>query len=178
MMRLLSAISLVFASSCLLACGGAASPAASPEAPAAPSEPTPIAESTASDAATATAPDESWEGEAEATGVAPPTGDSGGSGETRTTEVIAKIIKDNRKAFRDCYEKGTKDLPDVEGTLTLHFVLDPVGKIKVAELNQERSTIKAPPVVDCAIGVLKGLKFPPSSRGMDSSVNYPFDFKR
>jgi hypothetical protein len=178
MKRLLPAISFVFASSMLFACGGAAAPAQSPDAAAASPDPAPVAESDATrDAATATAPDETWEGEAEATGVAP-SGEAGGTGETRTTEVIAKIIKDNRKPFRDCYEKGTKDLPDLEGTLTLHFVLDPTGKIKVAELNQERSTIKAPPVVDCAIAVLKGLKFPPSSRGMDSSVNYPFDFKR
>jgi hypothetical protein len=182
MMRLSSAISFVFAcSSALFACGGAAAPAQSPDGSETPPEPAPIAESTAtSDASGAAATDESWEGEAEATGVAPATGEATGAGETRTTEVIAKIVKDNRKPFRDCYEKGTKDLPDVEGTLTLHFVLDPSGKVKVAvaELNQERSTIKAPPVVDCAIAVLKSLKFPPSSRGMDSSVNYPFDFKR
>jgi hypothetical protein len=98
--------------------------------------------------------------------------------ETRTSEVIAQIVRDNRKPFRDCYEKGTKELPDLQGTLTLHFVLDPEGKVKKAELNQERSTIKAPQVVDCAISVLKGLKFPASSRGMESVINYPFDFKR
>ena len=160
-----------------MACGGTATPAEAPPgsdsaAATSPAEPEP-----AGPDASAPSSDESWEGEAEATGVAP-AGDPGAAGETRTTDVIAKIIKDNRKSFRDCYEKGTKELPDLQGTLTLHFVLDPEGKIKKAELNQERSTLKAPPVVDCAIGVLKQLRFPPSSKGMESTINYPFDFKR
>jgi hypothetical protein len=157
-----------------VACGGSEP---TPQAP--PAAPPPAAAAAPAPAAAATptpATDEAWEGEAEAKGEK--AGAGAGGAETRTTEVIAKMIKDNRKAFRDCYEKGTKDLPDVEGTLTLHFVLDPTGKVKVAELNTSRSTIKAPSVVDCAIAALKAMQFPPSSRGMESVINSPFDFKR
>jgi hypothetical protein len=100
------------------------------------------------------------------------------NGETRTSEVIAQVIRDNRQPFRDCYEKGKKKIPELEGTLTLYFVLNPKGEVKTAELNRERSDIVEPVVVDCALGVLKGMKFPRSSRGMESTVNYPFDFKR
>jgi hypothetical protein len=103
---------------------------------------------------------------------------AGGAEETRTAEVIAQIIKDNRKPFRDCYEKGKQKIPELEGTLTLFFVLGPKGDVKKAELNKERSNIVEPVVVDCAVAALKGIKFPPSSRGMESTVNYPFDFKR
>jgi hypothetical protein len=39
----------------------------------------------------------------------------------------------------------------------------------------ERSTLKSPAVVDCSIKVITGIKFPPSSRGMDTTVNYPFN---
>lgn len=92
--------------------------------------------------------------------------------------MIAQVIKDNRQPFRDCYEKGRQKIPELEGTLTLHFVLDPKGSVRKAELNQERSDIVEPVVVDCAIEVLRGMKFPPSSRGMETTVNYPFDFKR
>ena len=155
-----------------IACGGSEPPPQSP-APA----PAPVAAPAATPAvaaAPASPTDEAWEGEAEAKA-----GNDAASGtETRTTEVIAKIIKENRKSFRDCFEKGTKDLPEVEGTMTLHFVLDPTGKVKTAELNQSRSTVKAPSVVDCSIAALKALSFPPSSRGMESVINYPFDFKR
>jgi outer membrane biosynthesis protein TonB len=102
----------------------------------------------------------------------------GGDKETRTTEVIQKLVQDNRKPIRACYEKALKELPDLSGTMTIHFVLDPEGKLKTAELNQERSEIKAPAVVNCAIAELKKIKFPPSSRGMESTINYPFSFNK
>lgn len=100
------------------------------------------------------------------------------TGETRTSEAIAKVVRDNRQPFRDCYERSAAKDPNLQGTLTLHFVLDPEGRVKLAELNEPRSTIKDSNVVNCAIGVLKTLHFPPSSRGMESVANYPFDFKR
>lgn len=104
-------------------------------------------------------------------------GDKKGATETRTTEVIQKIILDNRKAVRTCYDKAKKDLPGLEGTLTIHFVLDPEGAVKKAEVNLERSQIKNAELGECAIKELKKMKFPPSSRGMESTINYPFNFK-
>lgn len=105
-------------------------------------------------------------------------GEAAGDGEeeTRTTKLIQQVILDNREPIRACYEKAQKDLPSLKGTMTIHFVLDPEGKVKKAELNLERSTLKSKKVADCAIAELKKLKFPPSSRGMESKVNYPFDF--
>jgi TonB family protein len=107
-------------------------------------------------------------------------GDEGGdkkTTETRTTEVIQKVILDNRKQVRTCYDKAKKDLPGLEGTLTIHFVLDPEGAVKKAEVNLERSQIKNAELGECAIKELKKMKFPPSSRGMESTINYPFNFK-
>ena len=96
--------------------------------------------------------------------------------ETRSMDVIRKLVMDNRKAARTCYEDARKDLKDLKGDVVIHFVLDPEGKVKLAELNQERSTLKAPPVVDCVVRVIKGIQFPKSSRAMETSTNYPFNF--
>ncbi|HET9957025.1 MAG TPA: AgmX/PglI C-terminal domain-containing protein [Polyangiaceae bacterium] len=156
-------------------CGGSAAPTRTTADIPAASEP-PDPEPARSAEAQKPKEDEKWEGEDEATKAASGTGASGA--EARTNEVIAKVIRDNRKPFRDCYEKAAKEQPGIEGTLTLHFVLTPDGKVKSAELNRERSTLTAPTAVDCAVSALKTLKFPPSSRGMESVVNYPFDFKR
>ena len=148
-------------------------------------------------AATATAPasgaakeDEGWAGEKEAkadakatpapapgSGPEPkPTAASDKAPETRTLEVITKVVQENRKAVRECYDKARKDLPTLQGDMTIHFVLDPEGNVKVADLNQEKSTLKSPAVVDCAIKVLKAIKFPKSSRVMETTTNYPFHF--
>jgi len=91
-------------------------------------------------------------------------------------DVIRKLVMDNRKPARKCYEDARRELKDLQGNVVIHFVLDPEGKVKLAELNQERSTLKAPTVVNCVIGVIKGISFPKSSRGMETSANYPFNF--
>jgi hypothetical protein len=169
------------------ACGGSPPPAtASPEpTPANDAAPAPSAPAAASKAA---ADEEGWAGENTAKSApndAPASGapasdepaSPGGKGpETRTMDVIRKLVMDNRKAARKCYEDARKDLKDLQGNVVIHFVLDPEGKVKSADLNQERSTLKSPAVVNCVIGVIKGIQFPKSSRAMETSTNYPFNF--
>jgi hypothetical protein len=180
MTRLAPAFALVFVA---LGCAGSSTPV--PSAP----DPAPAAAAptnTAPAAATSAAPAaEGWEGEGEAKGAAAPAEEAKPAPaagakqpeETRTVEVIAKIIKEHRAEIRaQCYEPARKDLPSLQGDMVIHLVLDPAGKVKVIELNQERSTLKSPAVVDCAIGLMKRITFPPSSRGFETVVNYPFNF--
>ncbi|MDF3067174.1 MAG: hypothetical protein K0R38_2775 [Polyangiaceae bacterium] len=158
-------------------CGGDAAPAKSaedvPPAEAPASAAAPAAEAGNDEKSAQAAADEAWAGEGEAK--AAPAPEAGGKTETRTMEVIAAVVKENRKPVRDCFEKAKKELPDLKGDMVIHFVVDPEGKVKKAELNQERSTLKSPAVVDCSLKVIGALKFPPSSRGMDTTVNYPFN---
>lgn len=171
------------------ACGGSTPPpeAASPQQDAASAEP--IAKTDDAPAKPAAGEDDAWVGEKTAKSgdsapsapasdapSAEPAPANGKVAETRTMDVIRKLVMDNRKAARKCYDDARKDLKDLKGDVVIHFVLDPEGKVKLAELNQERSTLKAPPVVDCVIGVLKGINFPKSSRAMETSTNYPFNF--
>jgi hypothetical protein len=166
--------------SLLVGCGGGAATEAPPQSPADSVPADAPADAAAADgdktAAEKPADDgEAWAGEAEAKTEKAPAAD--GKTETRTMEVIAQIVKENRQPVRDCVDKAKKDLPDLKGDMVIHFVVDPDGKVKKAELNQERSNLKSPAVVDCAIAVIKGIKFPASSRGMDTTVNYPYNFK-
>jgi hypothetical protein len=174
----LSSLVLIF----VFGCGGSEPTAESPASP----EPTgdaPSGEPAATPATPAAgkADEGGWEGEADAKKAS---GDATGKPappdtkkeETRTTEVIAKIIKEQRQPVRDCYDKAQKDLPSLKGDMVIFFILDPEGKVKKIELNQQASTLKAPAVVDCAIKVIQSLNFPPSSRGMETTVNYPYNF--
>jgi hypothetical protein len=165
----------------LAACGGSAPEA---QAPASTTEAAPAA------APAAAAPEggdkpgaDGWEGEGAAKGAATggeakPATPAGNSSveEKRTIEVIQKLVKDRRPEVRECYEKARKDLPSLQGDMIIHFVLDPEGKVKTIELNQERSTLKSAAVVDCAIKTIKAITFPPSTRGMETNVNYPYNF--
>jgi hypothetical protein len=167
----------------LVGCGGS-EPAAESPASLTPAAATPAPEP---DSGAAKADEGGWEGEAEAkttsAGAAAPSSEGGKPAppdtkgeETRTVDVIAKIVKDHRQPVRDCYDKAQKELPSLKGDMVIFFVLDPEGKVKKIELNQQASTLKSPAVVDCAIKVIKGLSFPPSSRGMETTVNYPYNF--
>jgi hypothetical protein len=161
----------------VVGCGGDAAPAHSAddvppaEAPAAATAP--AAEAGNDEKSAQAAADEAWAGEGEAK--AAPAPEAGGKAETRTMEVIAAVVKENRKPVRECFEKAKKELPDLKGDMVIHFVVDPAGKVRKAELNQERSTLKSAAVVDCAVKVVQAIQFPPSSRGMDTTVNYPFN---
>jgi hypothetical protein len=177
------ALSLMALTMLAVGCGGDAASAPVKSADdAAPAEASPGSE--AGDAPAADSPPETanegaaadegaWAGEGEAK--AAPAPDAGGKTETRTMEVIAAVVKENRQPVRECFEKAKKELPDLKGDMVIHFVVDPQGKVRKAELNQERSTLKSSAVVDCAVKVVQAIKFPPSSRGMDTTVNYPFN---
>jgi hypothetical protein len=157
------------------ACGGSAPPA---ETASTPSETAAEPESApASDAPTSaeTGEEEGWSGENEAT-EAPPAEAPSGEAETRTKDVVMKVVLEHRDEIKACYKKAKEQLPDLKGDLVIHFVLDPEGKVKKAELNQERSTLKAPPLVDCALERFRSIQFPPSSRAMETDGNYPFTF--
>ena len=178
-MMLSRSFALVLLAFPVMACGGPAEEAKSPDGVSSTESTTSAPADTAS--APAAASGDGWEGESEAKSGAPasepaPAAADAKAEETGTIEVIQKIVKEQRKPVRECYEKARKDLPTLQGDMIIHFVLDPEGKVKTIELNEQRSTLKAPPVVDCAIKVIKGLSFPPSSRGMETNVNYPYNF--
>ena len=166
-MNLRRPMACVVVASLMSACGGAQSAPESPSTPAAAeSESKPAAEPAPAPASAAEPADSAGEA----------TPAAGGDPDTRTMEVIAAAVKAHRKEARDCYEKGLKQVPSLKGDLVVHFVLKPSGKIKVIELNRERSTITEASVVSCVVDVVSAIEFPKSSRGMETTVNYPFNF--
>lgn len=102
-------------------------------------------------------------------GDAPPVDDS------RTTASVAKIFKDNRKAFKKCYEDVRKEKPELKGNVLLKVVLDGDGQVKKAFVDDE-STIRESKVTDCMLKVAKGLTYPKSSKGLEKDFEYDFGF--
>lgn len=171
MERMTSSVSRVAATLTVLlavACGGASGgDAKPPETPAPAPAPEPAAPMTEESpyAAGAAAAKTSDEPEAPL-----------GEGDTRTMDSIAALVRAHRKEARSCYEEGRKQVENLKGDLVVHFVLKPSGEVKLAELNKERSTITEPSVVKCVVGVITKIQFPKSSKGLETTVNYPFNF--
>ena len=97
--------------------------------------------------------------------------------DTRGKEQIQAVIAGNRERVRACYDAAQKNDPAIQGDLVVAFVINPDGSVKDAEVLAQESEIHSPELDSCAIDVLKTLKFPPSSRGLESKVNFPFNFK-
>lgn len=96
--------------------------------------------------------------------------------DTRTTETMAKVVQANRHLFRACYEKVQKDIPNLKGDIVITFVVSPQGSVTKSVVNDEASTLKNKEVGQCCAEEMKKLTFSQSSRGMESEVNYPFNF--
>src|SRR5690242_8159904 len=150
------------------ACGGSQPPASAPSEPAAAASSDTSSPPTA--AASAPSPASSSPSLAAApTATAPPTPDRG-------MDDVRAVVAGNRDAFRACYDRSLKTHPGIQGRFMMKFVVNPDGSVKSAEADVAKSEIHASDLESCAVGVLKGLKFPPSKKGMESTVNYPFDF--
>jgi len=166
----IAASAVFFGLSSFAACGGGQTAPLSrpPDEPAASAAPADMsAPPGASPAAASAAPSSPSLAAAAPTQASPP---------DRNMDDIRAIVAGNRDAFRACYDRSLTKHPGIKGRFTLKFVVSPEGVVKSAEGDATKSEIHAPDLESCAIGVLKGLKFPPSKKGMESTVNYPFDF--
>jgi TonB family protein len=96
--------------------------------------------------------------------------------DARGKDEIQAVIAANRAKVRTCYDAALKNNPGIAGDLVVSFVINPDGSVKSAEVNWSESELHVPELDSCAVDVLRTLKFPPSSRGLESKVNYPFNF--
>jgi TonB family protein len=86
------------------------------------------------------------------------------------------IVQGNRDKFRTCYEASLSSHPGIKGRTMLRFVLSPGGTVKEAGIERSNSDITEADLERCLVAELKKLSFPPSKRGMETTVNYPFHF--
>src|SRR5436853_7019448 len=157
----ITACAVFFGLSSFAACGGSQSPATSPAS----TEPVASAATTDPGASVAAslpaAPPASSASLAAAptSPPSPPTSD-------RSMKDFTAIVAGNRDAFRACYDRSLRTHPGIKGTFVLSFVVNPDGSVKSAEADPTKSEIHTPDLESCAVGVLRGLKFPPSKKGM------------
>jgi TonB family protein len=94
----------------------------------------------------------------------------------RTKEEIQRVIAENRDKVRACYDHALAANPGIQGDLVVSFVIRPNGTVKQAEINWAESSLHVPELDACAADAVKGFKFPPSTHGLESKVDYPFNF--
>lgn len=133
-------------------------------------EPEPTAETAPASTAVSEAPPVASDAPAEAPAlVATPR-------DTRGKEQIQQVMATHRDKVRACYDAALPQNPGIHGDLVLDFVIDPRGDVKQAEVNWSASDLHVPELDTCAVDAVRSIKFPASSRGLESKVSYPFNF--
>jgi TonB family protein len=98
------------------------------------------------------------------------------SGATIDKELVRKVIHDNRRQIRTCYEELLNQYPNLGGKVTAQFVIGPTGKVLSSKVAQ--STAGNKQLETCVASRVQLWQFPAPKGGGSAVVTYPFIFKQ
>lgn len=79
-------------------------------------------------------------------------------------EVIQRVIRQNFGRFRNCYEMGLRNNPNLAGRVSVKFVIGRDGS--VSQASNGGSDLPDSGVVNCIVGAFRGLSFPQPENGI------------
>ena len=88
-------------------------------------------------------------------------------------EVIQRIVRQNFGRFRLCYENGLRSNPNLQGRVSVRFVIGRDGA--VSQVGNGGSDMPDGGVVSCVVRAFYGLSFPQPEGGIVTVV-YPINF--
>ena len=81
-------------------------------------------------------------------------------------------MRRHRNEISHCYEKGLARRPDIAGRVTVRFIIDGSGAVKVAAVAD--SSLGDAGVEQCIARTIRRMAFPRPTDGGVVIVNYPF----
>ena len=90
-------------------------------------------------------------------------------------EAIRRVVQENLKQIKACYEKGLNRNPGLYGKIVIRWTIGPGGRVTTAGIKS--STMDSAEVENCAVARLRLWKFPEPPVGELADVSYPFVFQ-
>jgi hypothetical protein len=87
-------------------------------------------------------------------------------------EVIRRVIRRHINEVKFCYEQELNQRPDLEGRVTVKFIISPTGAVQSALVSE--TTLGAPRSENCIAQAVRRWTFPAPEGGGIVIVNYPF----
>lgn len=87
-------------------------------------------------------------------------------------EVIRRVIRRHINEVRFCYEQELNQRPDLEGRVTVSFIISPTGAVQSSAV--AATTMNNQRVETCVAGAVRRWAFPAPEGGGIVVVNYPF----
>lgn len=88
-------------------------------------------------------------------------------------ETIQRIVRQNFGRFKLCYENGLKNNPELNGRVSVKFIIDRGGA--AAQASNGGSSLPDAAVVNCVVKSFNGLSFPAPESGI-VTVGYSIQF--
>src|SRR5690625_374986 len=89
-------------------------------------------------------------------------------------EIIERVIREHRREIRACYTQQLRRNPDLEGKITISFVVDMSGNVASSRIGS--TTMNNSAVEECIALRVQRWRFPEPKGGGIVRVNYPFTF--
>jgi TonB family protein len=89
-------------------------------------------------------------------------------------EEIGRVIRAHLNRFKYCYEKQLNANPNLSGKISVYFTIAPNGAVASASVRE--TSMNDRNVEECALTVMRSLKFPQPRGGGVVVVTYPFVF--
>jgi hypothetical protein len=103
----------------------------------------------------------------------------GGAGTSDRTQGIIDAVTAARDRYRACFDAWAKKAaPADETQITLTIKVKEGGETDSAGFKADETDITDKGVEGCMLDVTKSLKFPPSPKGMVTTYNHRFKFKK
>lgn len=87
-------------------------------------------------------------------------------------EVIRRVVRRHQNEVRFCYEQELNQRPDLEGRVTIGFIISPTGAVQSSSVAD--STLGNSRVETCIASAVRRWSFPAPDGGGIVVVNYPF----
>lgn len=89
-------------------------------------------------------------------------------------EIIQRVVREHRRELTACYESELQRNPDLEGTVSVEWVIAPDGSVAASQV--ESSTLSSDAVESCITRRIRNWRFPEPRGGGTVRVTYPFVF--
>lgn len=89
-------------------------------------------------------------------------------------DVIRRVIRQHIRRVRYCYERQLQQDPNLNGRITVRFVISTAGLVQSASATND--TLGSQAVSTCVVQVVRTMRFPAPTGGGIVAVNYPFIF--
>jgi hypothetical protein len=99
------------------------------------------------------------------------------AGATDRLEPLTELIRSKRDGFRCCFDLWARKTPGAGGAMRMKLKLKPDGSVLDVSFVDTPSRVDAPEVEACMGDLARGLAYPRSPSGKETTFTYPFDFK-